>query len=136
MKGRFLLVALLLLGTGCYRTTVRSGLPPGTAAENYENRWHSGWLLGAVQSSGPHKLAELCPDGWAEVHTRGNFVTGLITLATSGIYAPHQITVVCGSVPGPAPVSGYPPLPRPTATTAPPPHSFDSPPPPPPPRQP
>ncbi len=115
MKRCAILVSSLAMLAGCYRTTIRSGLPPGTAADGYENRWHSGWVLGAAEGSGPHELNRLCPDGWAEVHTRGNFVTALATLASSGIYAPHQITIVCAAVPGPPPVEGYAPLPRPAA---------------------
>ena len=136
MRWQLSLLALALLGSGCYRTTVRSGLPPSTAAEGYENRWQSGWFLGALRGSGPHELSALCPDGWAEVHTRGNFVTGLVTLASLGIYAPHQLTVVCASIPGPPPVNGYEPLPRPTATNSSPPRPVDYPPDPPPTREP
>ncbi len=136
MKQRLLCVGLLLVCSACYRTTVRSGLPPGAAADKHENRWHSGWLLGAVQSSGPHEISHLCPNGWAEIHTRGNFVTGLVTLMTVGIYAPHQITIVCAAAPGPPPVAGYPPMPRPTATTSSPPRPADYPPDPPPFRKP
>jgi hypothetical protein len=113
--------AAAVLG-GCFRTTIRSGLPPGKTAPGYDQRWHSGWFLGAIESSGPHRPDSLCPEGWAEVHTRGNFVTGLVTVMTSGIYAPHQVTVVCAAAPlGPPPPTGYPPLPRPTAVTTPPP---------------
>jgi hypothetical protein len=120
--------ATLVLG-GCYRTTVRSGAPPGTPAEHYNNRWHSGWFLGALESSWPHDLDSLCPEGWAEVHTRGNFVTALVTLLTSGVYAPHQVTVVCAvASSGPAPVAGYAPLPRPSSTTLPSPPASASPP--------
>ena len=114
------LVAALAV-SGCYRTTIRSGLPPGPVAPHFEDRWHSGWLLGYVESGSPSEIgAATCPDGWAEVDTRGNFVTGLVTLMTFAVYAPHQITVVCAAAPlGPPPTEGYAPPPRPGTTRPP-----------------
>jgi len=120
--GRATVILLAALSvSGCYRTTVRSGLPPGQAAPHFENRWRSGWLLGFVESGSPSEIGvATCPDGWAQVETRGNFITGLITLMTLAVYAPHQVTIVCAAAPlGPPPPEGYTPPSRPGSTLPP-----------------
>ena len=96
------ILAVALVG-GCYRTTVRSGLPPGDAPDDYDRTWHSGFLLGFLETGGPYPVREICPQGWAEVHTSTNILQGLLTLVTYGIYTPQNVTVVCASpgVPGP-----------------------------------
>ncbi len=90
-----LLCALSL--SGCYRTSVYSGLPPAEPAEGLSERWHSGWLLGAIESSGPHDLARACPAGWSVIETHTDASQGLVTLITLGIYAPQTVTVVCAA---------------------------------------
>lgn len=99
MSSRWLLLATALLGSGCFRTTVRSGHPPGDPPEGWEHRWHSGWLLGAIEASGPHDLARACPAGWSEIETSTDPSQSLITLLTIGIYAPQSVSVVCAAEP-------------------------------------
>ena len=137
MTRRWSLVAALGIGlavVGCYRTTVRSGLPPGDTPEAYDDNWHNGWLLGAVETSGPYALDRICPNGWAEVHSSFNVLQGLLSLITYGIYTPQSVTIVCAAErpPGPPPREGYPPRPAPAGSTYPPPPTSSGYPPPPP----
>jgi hypothetical protein len=124
---------LLLAASGCFSTTVRSGLPPGDAPDAYEDRWHSGWALGVAEGGDPYPLAEICPDGWAEVSTTTNPVQGLVSLITYGIYAPQSVTVVCAAVrpPHPPPREGEAPSAPSASPQYPPPRSRSYPPPPP-----
>ena len=89
---------LLVVGcSGCFDTTVRSGLPPGKVPDAYEERWQSGWALGAIETGDPYALAQICPDGWAEIETSTNPVQGLVSLVTYGVYTPQSVTVVCAA---------------------------------------
>jgi len=128
-------VAAAIAVGGCYRATVRSGLPPGNVPDAYDDRWHSGWFLGAVETSGPYPLEEICKEGWAEVHTSTNLLQGLLAFLTYGIYTPQTVTVVCAlsNAPHAPPVAGEAPLP-PAATSAYPPSPATSAYPPPPPK--
>ena len=46
MNGRWLGVMLAaLLASGCFRTVVRSGHPPGPTPPSHDQRWHSGFDL-------------------------------------------------------------------------------------------
>ena len=71
-------LGVLLIAAGCFRTTVRSGLPPADAAARHDDNWHSGLLLGSIETSGPYALREICPEGWAEVNTSTNLLQGML----------------------------------------------------------
>jgi hypothetical protein len=109
MKWTLVLMAALL-SSGCFRTTVRSGHPPSDPAEGFEQRWHSGWVGGSVEASGPHDLARACPHGWAQIETKTDASQGLITLLTLSIYSPQTVTVVCAAPPSKRPLA--PPAPK------------------------
>lgn len=97
-------LALLLAScVGCTGTTLRSGTPPGTAAAGYDNRWHSSFLFGAVETHGPYTLSQICPEGWSEVHVGPDEFTILASLFTLFIYSPSRVTVVCTAIPGTSP---------------------------------
>lgn len=100
-----------LLLSGCFQTTLRSGHPPGEAPPGYDRRWHSGWVVGALETGGPHDLARVCPEGWAQIETTTDPSQALVTLLTIGIYAPQSVTVIC-RVPAP-PARAAPPPPKP-----------------------
>ncbi len=102
-------IALALFATGCFRSTVRSGQPPGDPAESLEDRWHSGWLGGAVEASGPHDLARACPHGWSQIDTKTDASQGLITLLTLTLYSPQTVTVVCAAPRSKRPLAPPPP---------------------------
>lgn len=111
MKRARLWLALLaaLASAGCFRTVVRSGHPPAEAPESHDERWHSGWVGGLIEASGPHSVAEACPEGWAEVRTETDPLHSFLNVLTTFIYSPQEVTVVCaakGAPPAP-PLAGY-----------------------------
>lgn len=100
-----LALTALVLASGCFTTTVRSGKPPGDATAEYDAKWHSGVVWGIAELSGPYNLSEVCPNGWAEITTETSFVNGLVDSITSGIYNPQSVTVRCAAGGSEAPVS-------------------------------
>jgi hypothetical protein len=114
MKTWLFLLSLLL--SGCASTTLRSGRAPGDSPPGFSERWHSAFLFGTVEASGPYDLDRICPQGWAEVTVEPDPFTTLVGLATFFLYSPNRITVVCGA-PGssarpPAEGAGLPPAPQ------------------------
>ena len=103
-----------LVMSGCYTTTVRSGLPPAPPTIEYDAKWHSGLVVGIAELSGPYDLRKICPNGWADIRTETSFVNGVVELVTSGIYSPQSITVRCTNLP-----NASPPQPDPNAGSAP-----------------
>ncbi|HEX2677210.1 MAG TPA: hypothetical protein VHM19_11235 [Polyangiales bacterium] len=99
-RSKLLLCAATLLASGCYTTTIRSGLPevPKPSVE-YDERWHHGAVLGIAEISGPYDLTKICPRGWARISTKTSFVNGFVDLITGGLYNPQTVTVVCAAVP-------------------------------------
>jgi hypothetical protein len=91
-------VATAALATaGCYTTTLQSGLPSAPPTVEYDNKWHSGVVLGIAELSGPYDLQKVCPNGWSEIKTETSFVNGFVELVTSGIYTPQSVTVRCAA---------------------------------------
>lgn len=101
MRRASILVALALVTTagGCYSTTVRSGKPVGQVAPGADDRWHSGVLTGGVELSGPYDLEQLCPHGWAEIHTETSLPNEAVEILTFHLYAPQTVRVVCAAEP-------------------------------------
>jgi len=93
---RIILIAALAL-TGCWRMTVRNGNQVGPTPIEYDGKWHSGFLWGLVETSGPYDLSKICPQGWAEIHTETPFVQGLVQVLTLQIYNPQGVTVRCAA---------------------------------------
>jgi hypothetical protein len=105
------MTALALAGlSGCYTTTVRSGLPPGDLAPHLDAAYHQGFLFGFVEVSGPYDLARSCPAGWSEIETATDPLHVAITLVTLFIITPQRVTVVCAAPPSKAPAATYPPV--------------------------
>jgi hypothetical protein len=95
---------LALASSGCYATTIRSGLPVQAKPDiEYDQRWHHGAVLGIAEISGPYDLHEICPNGWAEIKTRTTFINGLVDAITGGLYNPQSVTVRCAAASGPLP---------------------------------
>ncbi len=131
MKWRLALAAAVALcASGCFRTSVYSGVPPGVPA--IDNHWHSGFVGGWVETSGPYDLSQACPDGWGEIFVKTGFGRVLVHYLTLEIYSPQNVTVVCAApdTRGPAPASGYPTTPPPASSAYPPPANSAVPPPP------
>jgi hypothetical protein len=80
---------------GCFRTTVRAGALPGDSPAGYHERWHSGWVAGLIEGSGPHHLEQLCPGGWAQIDTKTEPVNLMLMVTTGFIYTPQVITISC-----------------------------------------
>jgi Bor protein len=93
----------LLGAAGCYTTTLQSGLPAAPPAFAYDEKWHSGVVLGIAELSGPYDLQKICPTGWAQIKTETSFVNGIVELVTSGIYSPQTVTIRCATSPVPTP---------------------------------
>lgn len=130
MRWRALVVAAVALcASGCFRTSVYSGVPPGATA--FDNRWHSGFIGGWVETSGPYDLSRACPHGWGEIFVKTGGARALVQALTLEIYSPQNVTVVCAApgTHGPAPVSGYPASPPPASSAYPPPAASAVPPP-------
>lgn len=92
-----LLLALLLLVTGCYTARIETGQP--ASATVIEQSFASAWIYGLVPPS-TVQTAERCPDGVAVVETQLSFVNQLVAMLTLGIYTPMSIRVVCAAPAG------------------------------------
>lgn len=102
-------VAMLMSLSGCYSTTVTSGLPPGPSPLSARERWHSGFVAGIAEASGPYELSAFCPHGWSRIETETSFWNGLVEALTGIVYSPQTVTIVCAAAPPPAP--GFAPAP-------------------------
>lgn len=108
------LLSIPLVLSGCYATTVRSGLTPQPKPSiEHDEQWHHGVVLGIAEISGPYDLQEICPNGWAEVETHTSFINGFVDLITGGIYNPQTVTVRC-AVPNASPTPQDPPTSAPS----------------------
>jgi hypothetical protein len=97
-KSNLILAALCALAAnGCFTTTVRSGLPRGNTPLEADNRWHSGFIGGTAEASGPYDLTRICPEGWSEITTKTSVPNGVVQLVTGGIYDPQTIHVTCAA---------------------------------------
>jgi len=120
-----LLCALL---SGCYSTTIRSGraidphparLPNGHSISDFDERWHHGFVNGIAEVDGNYDVDRICPQGWAEIQTRENFLNVVVRVASGGIYTPQSVTIRCAPAPAatqqaaPAGSSAPPPVPPP-----------------------
>lgn len=93
-----IVLGLALGASGCYATTLRSGvMPEPKPSIEHDASWHHGVVFGIAELSGPYDLAELCPHGWAEITTETSFLNGLVDMITGGIYNPQTVTVRCAA---------------------------------------
>jgi Bor protein len=90
--GRGLLLCALALG-GCYKATfIRD--PQVLRGEEHDD-WTSFFVFGLVGEQ-TLDVKQFCPDGrFAEIQTGANFLTGLVSLVTIGIYTPRKVYVTC-----------------------------------------
>jgi Bor protein len=113
-------IAGCVAATSCYSTVVKSGAPAAPAAIEYDDKWHSGLIVGIAELSGPYDLSRICPNGWAEIKTETSFVNGLVQVLTWNIYNPQTVTVRCAAGAPPPNVSGNAPPASPPMVGAPP----------------
>lgn len=106
------------LSVACAATTVRSGKPPGLAANGYDHRWHPAFVFGAISFRDRYDLSRICPTGWAEVRLEPDPFTALAGLVTLFMYSPSRLTIVCATDSiAPPPLPTYL-APEPTLRTA------------------
>jgi hypothetical protein len=100
--------------SGCYTTRITRGdTAQKIKAAGGDERWHSGFVFGIAEVSGPHDLQTACPNGWAEIETETSFLNGLVQFFTWGwIYNPQTVSIACRRAPPvaavPSPVSSEP----------------------------
>jgi hypothetical protein len=130
-------IAASVAASGCFTSIVKSGAPAAPPPIEYDEKWHSGLIVGIVELSGPYDLSKVCPNGWAEINTETSFLNGLVQILTWNIYNPQTVTVRCagGAMPAGAPGMMPPPgmAPAPGMAPPPPPPGLGPSPPPPPP---
>ena len=95
---RALLLAAALAMAGCWRTTIHNGnAAVGQTPIEYDGKWHNGVVYGIAELSGPYDLSKVCPQGWSQIHTETDFLTGLVTAITFDIYTPQRVTIRCAA---------------------------------------
>jgi len=120
-------VAACVVAGGCFTTVVKSGAPVSPPTIEYDEKWHSGLIVGIAELSGPYDLSRICPNGWAEIKTETSFLNGLVQVLTFNIYNPQSVTIRCAAgavppgAPGMAPSPGMAPPPPPPGLAPPPP---------------
>ena len=94
IAGRTLLLCAIALG-GCYKATfIRD---PQVVKGDEHDEWTSFFVFGLVGEQNLD-MHQFCPDGRvAEVQTGANFLTGLVSLVTIGIYTPRKVYVTCAA---------------------------------------
>jgi hypothetical protein len=102
-------LAIVAGAGGCYTSLVKSGAPAAPATIEYDEKWHSGLIVGIAELSGPYDLSKICPNGWAEIKTETSFLNGLVQAVTWGIYNPQSVTVRCAGGPAGTPGLALPP---------------------------
>lgn len=97
MKRTCLLALALcgILGTGCYRADITTGLAP--SGEVVEDEWVLGFVNGLAIVDDVD--AEECTNGIARVMTRQSFLNVVINVLTGGIVSPMEVRVECAAAP-------------------------------------
>jgi hypothetical protein len=117
MNPRSAILVVLGLGvaaasTGCYRVTVKSGLPE-EPSPTINGATKGGYVNGIVEAN-PTLLGGTCKGGWAKIYVEESFFNGLTNAFYGLIYHTNSLSVTCAAgdaAPGPAPA------PTTTATT-------------------
>jgi hypothetical protein len=90
---KVLLLAATLASSGCYRATFYRD--PSVSKGETHDEWTNFYVFGLVGSE-KVDVRPFCPGGdVAAVQTGGNFVTGLVSVVTIGIYTPRKVYVTC-----------------------------------------
>ena len=101
MKKSISIFFLVVFLTGCYHTSVVTGLEPSTTT--IEQPFALSFVYGLVP---PPEVdaSEKCKDGVAKVETEISFVNGLVAALTFSLFTPMHITVTCAAPGGMAAV--------------------------------
>jgi hypothetical protein len=103
---RALVASLLVVATtGCYKATFMAN--PNLVRGADHDQWNSFFLWGLVGQE-TLDVRQFCSGGQvAQARTGANFLTGLVSFVTLGIYAPRMAYVWCAA--GPAGTTAPPP---------------------------
>ena len=88
-------IGLVLVVAGCYEHTYTVGAGAPASPVVYD-QWENHWLAGLIGHR-THELSEVCPSGNATIHDEQTFLNGLVSVLTSGIYAPTTVTIRCST---------------------------------------
>jgi hypothetical protein len=88
-------VAIALASFGCYKTTFVDD-PTAVDRDPTHEQWTDHFVWGVVGND-DYDAAKWCPRGTAVIRTGGNFGTGVVTVATLGIYSPRKVYVTCAA---------------------------------------
>ncbi|MEP7380517.1 MAG: hypothetical protein ABI910_02460 [Gemmatimonadota bacterium] len=91
---RGVLVASVMLLSGCYHQVVATGLSAGTT--KIDKPWTSTFIFGLVEAK-PIDVREQCKSGVAFVDSRFEVLNWLGAVVTLGIWVPWHVTVTCAS---------------------------------------
>jgi len=98
IRRAFLATLIAVAATGCYKATFISNPQVVRGADH--DQWNSFFLWGLVGDE-TLDVRQFCSGGQvAQVRTGANFLTGLVSLVTIGIYAPRMAYVWCAAAPG------------------------------------
>lgn len=92
--GRVLIVAILVLATGCYHQYVDGGVTPGATV--IEEPWVATWALGFVPAK-PLDVGQQCRNGIALVETRHSLPNIVASVLTLGVYTPVAMRITCAA---------------------------------------
>jgi len=93
-------VAALTMGasTGCYRVTVKSGLPEAQSRPAMNGASRGGYFNGVFEDDPVH-VAGVCKGGWSSVHIETGFLNGLVDAMRGLYYHVDNVTLVCAPEP-------------------------------------
>ena len=85
-------LAVAVLASGCYETTIETGAQPGATSDHKVQLY----LYGLVGESN-FNLDQICPSGVAKIEESAEFVDGLLGCLTCSIYTPITVKITCAS---------------------------------------
>jgi hypothetical protein len=115
-------LALSMITTGCYRTSIVNGRPeaPPDAIPALNGTKHGGYVNGIAEDN-PLHLQHLCKQGWTSIKIETGFLASLSNFAYGLIFHSQDVTVNCapeGVAPQAAPAAAPPPSPAAPAAPA------------------
>jgi hypothetical protein len=98
------MMATVLLTSGCYKTQFVNGatVPTAMPAPGYDEQLNHNVIFGLVNLTGPVRLNQVCPTGWARVDVKKGPIAIVIGIAlsfigASALYEPQNISVWCSN---------------------------------------
>lgn len=92
------LVLCAVVGSGCYRADITTGLAP--SGQVVEDEWVLGFVGGLAMVDDVD--ASACTNGIARVMTRQSFMNVLVNVLTGGIVSPMEARIECAAAPSAA----------------------------------